>query len=49
MPGTGVRTGARILVDVGDGSSFPSAAHLAASAQLGRFVWISRSLVWACR
>lgn len=26
MPGIGVRTGARILIDVGDGSSFPSAA-----------------------
>ncbi|GHB55649.1 hypothetical protein GCM10010347_27030 [Streptomyces cirratus] len=34
MPGTGVRTGARILIDVGDGSSFPSAAHLAAYAGL---------------
>lgn len=31
-PGIGVRTGARILIDVGDGSSFPSAAHLAAYA-----------------
>lgn len=30
MPAIGVRTGARILIDVGDGSSFPSAAHLAA-------------------
>ncbi len=29
MPGIGVRTGARILIDVGDSSSFPSAAHLA--------------------
>ncbi|GAA0346544.1 hypothetical protein GCM10010319_23810 [Streptomyces blastmyceticus] len=28
------RTGARILIDVGDGSSFPSAAHLAAYAGL---------------
>ncbi|GAB2470476.1 IS110 family transposase [Streptomyces incanus] len=27
MPGIGVRTGARILIDVGDGSSFPSAAY----------------------
>ncbi|MFE9859891.1 IS110 family transposase [Streptomyces sp. NPDC005780] len=34
MPGIGVRTGARILIDVGDGSSFPSAAHLAAYAGL---------------
>lgn len=28
--GVGIRTGARILIEVGDGSSFPSAAHLAA-------------------
>ncbi|MFE4667716.1 IS110 family transposase [Streptomyces sp. NPDC056716] len=34
MPGIGIRTGARILIDVGDGSSFPSAAHLAAYAGL---------------
>ncbi len=34
MPGIGVRTGARILIDIGDGSSFPSAAHLAAYAGL---------------
>ncbi|MPY54693.1 IS110 family RNA-guided transposase [Streptomyces acidicola] len=34
MPGIGVRTGARILIDVGNGSSFPSAAHLAAYAGL---------------
>lgn len=34
MPGIGARTGARILIDVGDGSSFPSAAHLAAYAGL---------------
>ncbi len=34
MPGIGVRTGARIVIDVGDGSSFPSAAHLAAYAGL---------------
>ncbi len=34
MPGIGVRTGARILIDVGDGSTFPSAAHLAAYAGL---------------
>lgn len=27
MPGVGIRTGARILIEVGDGSSFPSAAH----------------------
>ncbi|MFG2632285.1 IS110 family transposase [Streptomyces sp. NPDC048473] len=34
MPGIGVRTGARILIDVGDGSSFPTAGHLAAYAGL---------------
>lgn len=34
MPGIGVRTGARILIDVGDGTRFPSAAHLAAYAGL---------------
>ena len=34
MPGIGVRTGARILIDVGDGTAFPSAAHLAAYAGL---------------
>ncbi|WP_381805542.1 transposase [Streptomyces niveus] len=34
MPGIGIRTAARILVDVGDGSSFASAGHLAAYAGL---------------
>lgn len=34
MPGVGIKTGARILIDVGDGSNFPSAAHLAAYAGL---------------
>ncbi|WP_222113584.1 transposase, partial [Gordonia paraffinivorans] len=32
MPGVGVRTAARILLEVGDGSAFASAAHLAAYA-----------------
>lgn len=32
MPGIGVRTGARILLEVGDGSAFPTAGHLAAYA-----------------
>ena len=27
MPGDGVRTAARLLIDVGDGTKFPSAAH----------------------
>ena len=30
MPGVGVRTAARILLEVGDGTAFPTAAHLAA-------------------
>jgi hypothetical protein len=34
VPGTGVRTTAILLAAVGDGSSFPSAAHLASSAGL---------------
>ena len=34
MPGLGVRTGARILLEVGDGSSFPTPGHLAAYAGL---------------
>jgi transposase len=34
MPGIGVRTGARILIDIGDGSTFPTASHLAAYAGL---------------
>lgn len=27
MPGVGVRTGARVLTEVGDGSTFPTAGH----------------------
>ena len=34
MPGIGVRTAARILLEVGDGTSFPTAGHLAAYAGL---------------
>lgn len=34
MPGAGVGTGARILIEVGDGSTFPTAGHLAAYAGL---------------
>ena len=34
MPGLGVRTAIKILTIVGDGSGFPSAAHLAAYAGL---------------
>lgn len=32
MPGVGVRTAARILIEIGDGSGFASAGHLAAYA-----------------
>jgi len=34
MPGVGVRTAARILLEIGDASSFPTAGHLAAYAGL---------------
>ncbi|MFF7780356.1 IS110 family transposase [Streptomyces tanashiensis] len=34
IPGVGVRTGARVLIEVGDGSTFPTAGHLAAYAGL---------------
>lgn len=34
MPGVGVRTAAVLLVTIGDGSSFPTAAHLASYAGL---------------
>ena len=34
MPGVGIRTAARLLLDVGDGSAFPTAGHLAAYAGL---------------
>lgn len=34
MPGVGVRTAARILITVGDASSFPTSGHLAAYAGL---------------
>lgn len=34
MPGVGVRTGARILIEVGDGGTFPTPGHLAAYAGL---------------
>jgi transposase len=34
MSGAGVRTGARILIEGGDGSTFPAAGHLAASVGL---------------
>lgn len=34
MPGIGVRTAARILIDVGDATAFPTAGHLASYAGL---------------
>nr|BFE57404.1 hypothetical protein GCM10020063_019300 [Dactylosporangium thailandense] len=34
MPGIGVRTAARILLEVGDGTAFPTPGHLAAYAGL---------------
>ncbi|MFC4472679.1 transposase [Streptomyces xiangluensis] len=34
MPGIGVRTGARVLAVVGDGTAFPTAAYLASYAGL---------------
>ncbi len=34
MPGVGIRTAARLLLDVGDGSAFATAGHLAAYAGL---------------
>ena len=34
MPGIGARTAARILLEVDDGSSFPTSGHLAAYAGL---------------
>src|SRR3954469_10574560 len=34
MPGIGIRTGARILLDVGDGTAFATSAPLAAYAGL---------------
>jgi transposase len=34
MPGVGLRTAAVLLVTVGDGTSFPTAAHLASYAGL---------------
>src|SRR2546430_16427976 len=34
MPGIGVRTGARILLEVGDATAFPTSGHLAAYAGL---------------
>ncbi|MBL1102071.1 IS110 family transposase [Streptomyces sp. 205] len=45
MPGIGVRTGARILIDVGDGTAFPAAGHLAAYAGLAPVTRRAGSLI----
>lgn len=45
MPGIGVRTGARILLEVGDGSAFPTSGHLAAYAGLAPVTRRSRTSI----
>jgi transposase len=45
MPGIGVRTGTRILIDVGDASTFATAGHLAAYAGLAPASRISGSSI----
>ena len=45
MPGIGVRTGTRILIDIGDTSTFATAGHLAAYAGLAPASRISGSCV----
>lgn len=45
MPGVGVRTGARILIEVGDGSTFPTTGHLAAYAGLAPAIRSSGSSI----
>ncbi len=45
MPGVGVRTAARILLDVGDASLFPTAGHLAAYAGLAPLTHRSRTSI----
>jgi transposase len=45
MPGIGVRTGARLLIEVGDGSTFPTTGHIAASAGLASATWTSGSSI----
>ncbi|MBY8883115.1 IS110 family transposase [Streptomyces sp. PLK6-54] len=45
MPGVGVRTAAVLLVTVGDGSTFPSAAHLASYAGLAPATKSSRTSI----
>ncbi len=46
MPGVGVRTGARILIEVGDGSPFPTVGHLAAYAGFAPATRSSGSSIW---
>ena len=45
MPRIGVRTGGRILLEVGDGSAFASAAHLAAYAGIAPVTHRSRTSI----
>jgi transposase len=46
MPGIGVRIGARILLEVGDGSAFVTPGHLAAYAGLAPVTHRSGSSIW---
>jgi transposase len=45
MPGIGVRTGARILLEIGDASAFPTSGHLAAYAGIAPVSRISGSSI----
>ncbi|MET8878660.1 transposase, partial [Nocardia sp. NPDC004604] len=45
MPGVGVRTGARILFEVGDGSAFASAGHFASYAGIAPITHRSSSSI----
>lgn len=45
MPGVGIKTAAKILLTVGDGSDFPDAAHLAAYAGIAPVSRISGSSI----
>lgn len=49
MPGIGTRTGARVLIDVGDASAFPTAAHLASYAGLAPAIRSSGSSIRGSR
>ena len=45
MPGIGVRTAARVLIEVGDGSGFATAGHLAAYAGIAPVIHRSGSSI----